>query len=48
MVYIFFFYGKQALKLQYGAGCEHVTFLGLCNAASDQLELLIIFEGKNV
>ena len=46
MVYNVFFLWKTSIKLQYGAGCENVMVLGVCNAAPYQVDLLIIFEEK--
>ena len=48
MVYNVFFQWKTSIKLQYGAACENVTVLGVCNVAPYQLDLLIIFERKNI
>ena len=44
----FYLQGKQALKLQFGAGHENITVLGVCSAAGVVLDPLIIFKGKNM
>ena len=40
-------YGQRALKLQYGAGHENITVLGVCSAADVVMDTLIICKAKN-